>query len=228
MLILHLDAPFGVFRTFTAGSFRPTAGFITPSAAYGLLLNIAGIEMRHDDGKSVATVIGKELPSVEIALGARGNLPEQQSLFQQLHNYPVGSSGKEHKAATKGNKYNITPARRSFLSEIHAYIALRGNTELESKIISGLQGEQRRKYGLPFLGDNNFLIDRLKRVKQPEPARWYELVACEDASGVREDITRLTITIDRINMTNTRSALFAPSPEPVCEIPDKAWVPVVY
>jgi CRISPR-associated protein Cas5t len=94
MLVLRLDAPFGVFRTFTAGSFRPTASFVTPSAAYGLLLNIAGIEMRHDDGKSVATLIRpKGLPAVDIALGARGELPRQQSMFQQLHNYPVGNSG---------------------------------------------------------------------------------------------------------------------------------------
>ena len=115
MLILRLDAPFGAFRTFTAGSFRPTASFITPSAAYGLLLNVAGIEMRYDDGKAVATLIrSKGLPQVEMALGARGELPKQQSMFQQLHNYPVGSSGKEHREAAKGNKYNIIPAAVHF------------------------------------------------------------------------------------------------------------------
>ena len=228
MRILRLEAPFGVFRTFTAGSFRPTAGFITPSAAYGLLLNIAGIEMRYDDGKSVATVIGKELPVVDIALGAVQDLPQQQSLFQQLHNYPVGSSGKEHKAATRGNKYNITPARRSFLSDIHAYIALRGNQELEDQIIEGLQGNEKRSYGLPFLGENNFLIDRLEPVERAEPARWYEQVSEESDDGVRENITRLTITIDRVSMANTRSALFAPTDRFVREIPEKAWVTVGY
>ncbi|MCI5223847.1 MAG: CRISPR-associated protein Cas5, partial [Candidatus Electrothrix sp. AR4] len=102
MLILRLDARFGVFRTFSAGSFRPTASFITPSAAYGLLLNIAGIDMRHDDGKSVATLIRPQgLPAVDIALGARGELPRQQSMLQQLHNYPVGAAGKERKGAAK-------------------------------------------------------------------------------------------------------------------------------
>jgi CRISPR-associated protein Cas5t len=44
-----MEAPFAAFRTFTAGSYRPTAEFITPSAAYGLLLNVAGIEMREYD-----------------------------------------------------------------------------------------------------------------------------------------------------------------------------------
>lgn len=229
MLVLRLDAPFGVFRTFTAGSFRPTASFITPSAAYGLLLNIAGIEMRHDDGKSVATLIRpKGLPAVDIALGARGELPRQQSMFQQLHNYPVGNSGKEHKAAAKGSKYNITPARRAFLSGIHAYIAVRGEEELEGQIIKGLAGETARTYGLPFIGDNSFLPDRLEAVEEPEAARWYIPVAAEDEDEVREDITRLTISVDRISMHNTRSSLFAPQQVPSAEIPERAWVRVAY
>lgn len=229
MLILRLDAPFGVFRTFTAGSFRPTASFITPSAAYGLLLNIAGIEMRHDDGKSVATLIRpKGLPAVDIALGARGELPRQQSMFQQLHNYPVGTSGKEHKEAAKGNKYNITPARRAFLSGIHAYIAVRGDEELEGRIVRGLAGETDRSYGLPFIGDNSFLPDRLEAAEHPEPARWYVRIDEADEEGVREDITRLTVIIDRIKMENTRSALFAPQQVPSAEIPERAWVRVAY
>lgn len=228
MLILQLDAPFAVFRAFTAGSFRPTAGFITPSAAYGLLLNVAGVEMRYDDGKAIATMIRSGLPAVEIALAAIDNLPEQQSLFQQLHNYPVGLSGKDHKPATKGNKYNIIPVRRSFLSDIHAYIAVRGNKELEGWIVDGLAGKRSRSYGLPFLGDNNFLIDRLETIDRPEPARWYEHISESSEEGMKKDITRLTITIDRINMARTRSALFAPTAQPVSQIPERAWVMVDY
>jgi CRISPR-associated protein Cas5t len=227
MLVLRLDAPFAAFRTFTAGSFRPTASFVTPSAAYGLLLNIAGIEMRHDDRKSVATLIrSKGLPKVEIALGSRGELPRQQSMFQQLHNYPVGNSGKEHQEAAKGSKYNITPARRAFLSGIHAYIAVRGDEALEEQVLDGLSGRSPRAYGLPFAGDNSFLPDRLEAVEKLKPARWYEPVAAEDEDGARDDITRLTVSIDRISQENTRSALFAPQKTPAAEIPESAWVTV--
>jgi CRISPR-associated protein Cas5t len=229
MLILQLDAPFAVFRTFTAGSFRPTAFFITPSAAYGLLLNVAGIEMRHDDGKSVATLIRSNgLPTIEIALGARGELPRQQCMFQQLHNYPVGNSGKEHRGAAKGNKYNITPARRSFLSGVHAYIGIRGNDLFEEQVLKGLNGGTPRTYGLPFLGDNSFLPDRLEAVEKPEPARWYERIDEVDEDGVSEDITRLTISIDRTAMENTRSALFAPMRQPATTVPEGAWITVGY
>src|SRR5829696_6921703 len=103
MLFLYVEAPFATFRTFTAGSYRPTAPFITPSAAYGLLLNVAGIESRRDDGKSVMTLTAAGLPEVEVAVGAV-RVPELQSLYQQLHNYPVGATGRDRAADTKGNK----------------------------------------------------------------------------------------------------------------------------
>lgn len=231
MLILRLDAPFGVFRTFAAGNFRPTASFITPSAAYGLVLNIAGIDMRSpDDGRSVATLIRlKELPAVDIALGVRGELPRQQSVLQQLHNYPVGAAGKERKTVAKGTPYNISPVRRTFLTDIHAYIAIRGDTTLEEKVVAGLAGEKtKRRYGLPFIGDNSFLPDRLEAVEQPELARWYERIDEKNEAGVREGVTRLTITIDRINTEHTCSALFAPHRRASTEIPERAWVPIAY
>ena len=72
MLCLYLQAPFAACRTFTAGWYRPTATFLTPSAAYGLLLNIAGIESRlyeHDpshDGSAPATLTRSGLPAARL------------------------------------------------------------------------------------------------------------------------------------------------------------------
>src|SRR5438445_8690621 len=76
MLCLYLQAPFAACRTFTAGWYRPTATFLTPSAAYGLLLNVAGIEsrLREEDeshgGSAPASLMRPGLPSVRLALGA--------------------------------------------------------------------------------------------------------------------------------------------------------------
>lgn len=87
MFRLRVQAPFATFRTFAAGSFRPSAPFITYSAAYGLLLNLAGREMRApDDGKSAMTLIAAGLPRFDLALGVCGALPRVQTLYQQLHN----------------------------------------------------------------------------------------------------------------------------------------------
>lgn len=228
MLCLKLEAPFGVFRTFAAGSFRPTAGFITPSAAYGLLLNLAGIEVRCDDGSQPMTLIKRGLPRFQLAIGALV-FPHQQSIYQQLHNYPVGSTtGKEHAPNTMGNKYNITPVRRAFLSDIQALICIRGNSQLEDQVTQGLRGELPRAYGLPFLGDNNFLISRLEPIQEPDPAHWFECITEDEGNGLRKHVTRMTITIDRADMAQTQSALFAPIDEPCAEIPEKAWVEVGY
>ena len=62
MLTIYLEAPFAAFRVFSAGWYRPTSTFLSPSAAYGLLMNIAGVETRlaeeseEHDGKTPAQV----------------------------------------------------------------------------------------------------------------------------------------------------------------------------
>jgi CRISPR-associated protein Cas5t len=250
MLFLRILAPFAAFRSFTAGSYRSTAAFLTPSAAYGLVLNIAGIETRRDDGLSDMTVtrfglplarialepdqIGslddEYLPRARIALGAdpAWPLPTIQSLFQQLHDYPVGASGKDRKDDTKGNKYHIAPVRREFLSGLRAIMALEftDHPEIEDRICSHLtggasQGESR--YGLPFLGDNAFLIDKIEVQDAPIPARWFRRIDADSESGAIPDSTRLTSWIDRQDMSRTRSDLYAPIDEATEEIPESAW-----
>ena len=234
MFALYVEAPFAVFRTFTAGWYRPTATFMTPSAAYGLLLNLAGIESRlregedGHDGKTPASLTKSGLPAVELAIGVPefsvrlGQIvpckpknivyPRVQSMFQQLHNYPVGSSGKERADSTKGNKYNITPVRREYLSNLRAVIAMRGNDELADCVERGLEGEfSTNRYGVPFLGDNAFLIDRLELLQIPlPPVRWLERITPETGGGIRERTARLTMVIDRADLSRTTSALFVP------------------
>jgi CRISPR-associated protein Cas5t len=253
MLTLYIEAPFAVCRTFTAGWYRPTATFLTPSAAYGLLLNVAGIEtrLREEDerhpGSVPATLTLTGLPRVRIALGAaavrcvRGEFvevpeperyPRVATVYQQLHNYPVGdakSKGATEKPSVlgmrraKGNKYNITPVRREVLVGLRAVIVVVGDADLEASIRRGLDGERRAGcYGLPFLGDNAFLPDRIDTLDTPPPAHWYERVATNTAT-IRPRTTRLTEWIDRAEMSRTVSALFAPTPTATTEPPPNAW-----
>jgi len=229
MLCLHLRAPFAAFRTFAAGSLRPTAPFVTPSAAYGLVLNVAGVESRFDDGTSAMTLMRTDLPSVRLALGAR-SFPEIQSIFQQLHNYPVGKSGEALKAGAKGSKYNVQPIRREFLSDVDAYICFDGNEDLESEIRDGLQmgaslrRDGKPRYGLPFLGDNSFLIDVLREEEPPVTAHWY--VKLSPNSRPHPRTCRLTVSIDRADMSRTISYLYAPLDIASADIPDNAWTEV--
>lgn len=226
MLFVYVQAQFAAFRHFSAGSFRQTADFITPSAAYGLLLNAAGLEMRSYKPSLPMTVIGENLPHFKLALGAR-QLPVRHTLFQQLHNYPVGSSGKDNKEGAKGSKYNIAPARRAFLSGVRGYICIDGNSGFEDQLKAGLDGNLKRSYGLPFLGDNSCLLDRLEVSRPPDSAYWFVKVTENDMGMHAGDITRLSIKIDRADMSKTETALFMPQ-QSQGEIPEDAWIEVGY
>jgi CRISPR-associated protein Cas5t len=236
MLCLYVEAPFAACRTFTAGWYRPTATFLTPSAAYGLVLNVACIETRlreeedGHDGKTPASITRSELPAVRLAIGAPADnnpYPRVQSVYQQLHNYPVGTSGSERAESARGNKYNITPVRREFLSALRAIVCVDGNDDLEDLVRRGLRGELNAdRYGLPFLGDNSFLLDRLEEIDQVPAVHWYRLVT--DAGGVPHPrTTRLTVWIDRANLSRTVSNLYAPAEDATIEIPAAAWTEVI-
>lgn len=229
---LRVQAPFAAFRTCTAGSYRPTSPFIPPSTAYGLLLNLAGIESRWDDGKSPMTLMCSNLPQCRLAIGML-RLPEMHTLYQQLHNYPVGSSGKEHAADCKGAKYNIQPVRREFLSGFDAVICMQDNDQLRDAVRQGLRlgadfrPAGRPRYGLPFVGDNSYLVDRLyEETGEPAAAYWYQQLRDDPDSGPVCGRTRLTVWIDRMDMSKTRNAVFAPTQVATSEPPAEAWLGV--
>lgn len=249
MQAFYLEAPFATFRTFTAGWYRPTATFVTPSAAYGLLLNLAGIESRllesdaAHPGKVPASVTQRGLPRVELAIGVpayrlrhgireivadREVFPRHQTIFQQLHNYPVGTSGAERAESARGNKYNITPIRREYLSDVRAVVVMRGDDDLALRVRQGLRGDgPATRYGIPFLGDNAFLPDRIVPVDDLGPVRWYERVNADSAASSRERTARLTVLIDRADLSRTTSALYAPQAESTTDPPSSlAWTEI--
>lgn len=227
MIQLRLRAPYAAFRPFMSGWYRPTAAYPTPSALYGLLLNVAAIESRRDDGTSVTTLTAQSLPAAELAIGLVST-PRMQRLYQQLHNYPVGNSGKEREEGAHGNKYNIQPARRELLSDLDLTVAVRGDA-LEGRIREGLRlgsdyaPEGRSRYGLPFLGDNNFTLSVLR--EEEVGARW--LVRVDPLVDVgRPDIARLTVWVDRLTMGRTTTDLYRPIDAPSADIPEAAWTRV--
>lgn len=254
MLWLRVEAPFAASRTFTAGWYRPTATFLTPSAAYGLVLNLAGIDSRvregedGHDGRTPATLTAKGLPAMKLALGAAAQdrqgmsipfdaaFPRVQTVYQQLHNYPVGKGNKVddpdepgEKAyqgdiaarRTRGNKSNITPVRREFLSDLRAVIGIDADGVTNDRLRRGLAGEFPR-YGVPFLGDNSFLLDRAELRESPGACYWFVPVR-ESAGGPLPRTTRLTVNIDRADLSRTVSHLYAPTGTPSGEPPADAW-----
>lgn len=219
-IVLRLDAPFSAWRWLQAGVYRGTFQVIPPSAAWGLVLNLAAIETRGSLGQ-VVTPIRDDAPALEIAVGVQR--PGQRStLYQQVHRYPVGKFNAEFKARTFGNKHSIAPAKREVLVGLVAVVAARGPRTIIDRVERGLAGElPDPRYGLPFAGDNQFLFSSITIVGPDEPARWYEPVRGDEP--VRET-TRLTTNIDRGDAGRTEAPLFAPGAIGPC--PGGAWIRV--
>jgi CRISPR-associated protein Cas5t len=219
-IILRLDAPFSAWRWLQAGVYRATFPVIPPSAAWGLVLNLAGIETRGSLAE-VVTPIRSDAPTLEIAVGVQRH-GQRSVLYQQLHSYPVGSSGVEFKARTFGNKYWIAPAKREVLVGLVALVAARGAPEVIDRVTEGLAGRLADpRYGLPFAGDNQFLFSSIEMVAADEGARWYEPVR---GNVPARETTRLTTNIDRGDASRTEAPLFAPGEHGPC--PPGAWVRV--
>jgi CRISPR-associated protein Cas5t len=222
-LWLQIRAPFAAFRGFQAGVYRATAPIMPPSAALGLVLNLAGIEMR-ETTMGVTTLIRADVPCIKLAIGTvAGAESEICTLYQQLHSYPVGNSGKDDlKPRTKGAKYWITPARREFLVGLNMMLGVQADSQLLRQVEQGLRGElSSDRYGLPFAGDNNFLFDRIDILDQPPETNWYVQIQHHD-SPMRGSY-RLTVGIDRADNSKTTSDLYAPVETPTVEPPSNAW-----
>jgi CRISPR-associated protein Cas5t len=221
-LWLRVRAPFAAFRGFQAGTYRATNPVMPPSTAFGFVLNLAGIEMR-DSLNQPITTIKEELPRLCISIGVVSN-PERCSLYQQLHSYPVGSSGKEFANRTKGAKYWIAPIRREILVGYDGIVGVQSEDgNIFERVKQGLRGELEVPcYGFPFAGDNNFLLDRIDIVEgPPEITKWYTRM--EPTGSPRKGSCRLTVSINRLDNSKTTSYLYAPTVEGSKEPPRNAW-----
>lgn len=229
----RVRAPFAAFRWMQAGVYRASAPVIPPSTAWGLLLNLAGIETR-GDGSGVTTLVRHDAPPLRIAVGqsvrfapdgsaVSPDVTEVSTIYQQLHGYPVGASAKEFKERARGNKYNIAPVRREVLVGLDLVVAAESeDPSLFERMVDGLEGRlDVARYGLPFAGDNNLLIDRIDRLPELPEVWWYERVSPDD--GPRPGSCRLTVGIDRSDSSRTTAAMFAPLPSPTAEPPPGAW-----
>lgn len=221
MIFLYFKAPFASFRPFQSGSYRSTTPIPSPSTVYGILLNLAGIELRDDINKPISNN-RQDLPSLTFAIALPSGNSEKAVLSQQLHNYPVGNSGKELAEKTYGNKCWIAPVRREVLINHRFIVAIKDESDLCNRIIQGLNGElQEPRYGLPFAGDNNFLFDSIEIIEQPQLARWF--CPIQDLTRSHHQICRLTTWIDREDNTKTSLQVFSPS-DFCSELPEEAWI----
>lgn len=209
MLWIHIQAPFAAFRPLQAGSYRTTYPVIPPSAAWGLVLNLAGIDVRKGERPTLRVAIGQLAPG------------EISSLYQHLHHYLVGATGKELAAKCHGSKYWISPGRREILSRLDCVIGVDTDPTIEEKIRAGICGELQDRYGVPFAGDGNFMFSELRILPDPPSAHWW----CPVTSvGGANSTHSLPIKTDFKDSSKTIFGLFSPTKLDLP--PPETWIEV--
>jgi CRISPR-associated protein Cas5t len=230
-MVILVRGPFARYQPLSAGTYRATMKFMPHSAAYGLVLNLAGIESRLYDSKFSETQVRPDLPAARIAVGAVARFPAVQVGCQQIHNYPVGPAGKDHAPDCFGQKYNVQFSKREYLSNLSVAIAVDAAKDLLAQVRDGILGNtgySDAKRGVIFLGDRDFEASHVSIADEVPQAFWYRPVAREETIGDVQNSTYLTVRIDRSDSSKTVSKLFCPVPEATSKIPAEAWQDCVH
>lgn len=204
MRFIYFKAPFGAFRPLKNVELATTTEFITYSAAYGLLLGLAGIDRQRK----------KEFADARIAIGCN-RLPRIGRTFQQL------IQGKRVMSSDGGN-LNLRPFWREVLFDLEGYIGL-DNPSLEELVTEGINEPSTLDYwGLPFMGDNNFFLERIEVCDKPEPCQWfYPFTGNRLQHGGR--LHFLSVWTDYETNIHSRGLLFALTPYQESP-PSDAWI----
>jgi CRISPR-associated protein Cas5t len=228
-LWLRLRAPFAAYRPMQAGSLRATLPTMPYSAAWGLALNLAGIDTRAADADAagpapdpVAPVasFASATPCLRLCLGLTGPPAAIATLLQHAHGYPVGRASAHLARGAHGAKYHIAPVRRELLVDLDLALGIDGAPPVIARLRAGLAGAASwPRHGLPFAGDNNLLFDTIAELPAPPPARWY--VPAGDPA--LRPVARLHVAIDRADSSRTRTREVAPLPAATADPPDAAW-----
>ena len=218
MLFIYFKAPFGAFKPFQSVEMLATVEFMTYSAAYGFLLGLAGINSRDPLVKSAYI-------NTRIALGTF-NLPRKGRVLQQLHK---GKASSEDTERAKGRKPKIDIFWKELLYDVfEGYIGL-DNPELEPLITHGINNPQSINYwGLPFMGDNNFFVEKLDIVQEVKECQWFSLLK-SSTSPQNQRLYYLSVWTDYQNSTNSKSLLFRLVPFTEANLLNRnsdIWVPI--
>ena len=225
-MVVLVRGPFARFQPYSAGTYRATMKFMPHSAAYGLILHLAGIESRLEDSKLLRDPGSAGPPSGRIAVGAVEHFPTVQVNCQQMHNYPVGPTGKKQRLIAPAR--NITSSSRSGSSSptfvwrsrwTLTKICWTGCEPVSSAVLTG-SATSEVSFSL-VTGTSRPAMSCLPR--RPRRHTGSGQSSDRERIGDVRHSTYLTIRIDRTDSSKTVSKLFCPVSEATSVIPVEAW-----
>jgi CRISPR-associated protein Cas5t len=227
-IIIDFDAPFFSYREFNTGDYSYSLPVIPHSAAYGLVLNLAGIEIKGDKIESMCGSFkckrNTNTPNLGIAVGFV-SFDGISCLIHQYHKYTqsysclspyeweenqdgtfsvkentkgVKSSISNLKKDYQGRKWSIGIVKREYLTNYHGVIGVRGDKFLIEKIKHGID----ECFGsIPFAGDRNLMFSKIS-INNPE-ANWLSTKKIQNCKSLE-----LSTKIDRVNSHRTVREIF--------------------
>lgn len=207
MRFIYFRAPFAAFRSFRNMETVTTSEFVTHSAAYGFLLGLAGIDRERKE----------EFVDAKLAIACT-RLPGVGRCFQQLI--------RDRRVLDDGGKLTLRPFWREVLCNVEGFIGL-DHPALEDLVEKGINEPTSLTYwGLPFMGDNNLLLETVEVRSQPERCRWFYPFSGEPLPR-GDRLYYLSVWTDYEKTERSSSLLFALSEMKDC-LPenDKAWVSI--
>lgn len=217
------EAPQAAFKGLTGGSYRPSYPIMPPTAAWGMILNLARINTnRAMEGRNKLSSVKFDLPSGRVAIGVRYH-PTKSTLYTQAHHYLVGSAGKELAAQCHGQKSWIAPVTREILIDLSMVIGVQCSTEIRSRVEAAISGDLKDpRFSIPFAGESGFMFSSLSLVDEPPMAFWYRPVL--PGEDPQPGVCSLPVKVDFADSAKSCYRLFAPTENPMPAPPSGVWV----
>ena len=217
-LILHIKAPLGVSRQLSTESHRGTYPVLSHTTLYGLLCNLAGVEMRVYDPNFKNMAIRTDLPKIGIRVGYV-SLPMHSRLFEHtLKKMKNGDKKSEIGDVGKACRQFIKPKRTDYLTKLDLYVEVSARSELIDRIrryITGVNvdtilGTDKVRYGLPFIGTNNCTVQSIDIVDTfPDGELYWLNHMTKTTQKTHEFAVSMPVWIDRQHVNNTKVGYFS-------------------
>jgi CRISPR-associated protein Cas5t len=197
---IHVEVPFCAFRPYASREYQDTYPFPPPSAVYGMLLSLVGVQ-REDKALH---------RGAEMAL-AVARLPQQSTVFRKLR---------------RGKTLEETrPDYQDLLIDLELWVWLRrgretGSTTLADRVAAALSNPiSVTRFGGLSLGESSYLVNTIAR---REPANEDGVFLQPDTKGFYS----LPVWIDHEDAMKTRSIRFAFVPRTLQSGPEGCWIEI--
>jgi CRISPR-associated protein Cas5t len=197
---IHVEVPFCAFRPYVSREYQDTYPIPPPSAVYGMLLSLVGVQREHKGlhrGAAIALAVDK--------------LPQQATVLRKLR---------------RGKTLQETrPDYQDLLIDLNLWVWLRrgresGSPTLAEKVLEAVSNPiSITRFGGLSLGESSYLVNTIARREPPD----------QDGIFLQPDTKgfySMPVWVDHEDAMKTRSMRFALVPRPLQSGAEGCWVEI--